>query len=1102
MTTWSETEFVAQRWLEHDFRKQRSHLDIHSSSPLFRMRCTDLELQRIRDILIKGDAALHSARRHTSALFCLFAAETLRREYDGGAWSWDIVSRRLGKRLDQATVANVTTAGLAYWQRDVRTDRRGRQFLRTLIVEGGLPRHLIESGNAGLLQFLRALLRDVEAYDLSSAEKVEVVAQQREYLLPSSWRNGDTFALAAELVLAVTGLRKQLSRDLSAGEAIRQLDAKDASWRDSLPVDLGDAAAMRLITSLVGASRGPKPQQKLESLCERMLVVDGETLSPRMCLAGSGLISDSFLPARIIADDDVRRIRVHLLDENGIGRPRAAAVLERSGELWKWVPIQVEPVAFAFDRTVRAQLVVDGNESGQIDLPGGEALPSSGPWIFEDDEDYADSGPALALQYVGSGSRDTRRARIFLAVDASEGEVKALEGTAAIAARLEGSARLLFEVDGAAIWQARQEPYRIRVRAKRAQVRSETFGLRLRLPSWQIEYPRTSLGAPVGRVVTAHRDPPQTLWRSVGDSGPWRRLDVRQGWPTGELDLALAKDEIVWDRTRILVLPEAARIKARWIGDRQTELDVIGFGDCAVSVDMTNVEVAVSISPVTDGQRVVVTWDGSPLSYITLRTRLLSAPRPVDVRHRIRVPFSKGFFTDAQGHLVPNNHRLRFTELDHIWAQSAGLEGRRSELMARMDVVRSGPCAGRRLASVTGFDNEMALSRSRRTLERLYATSATLDADVRLQVLTNGIEGGLLRVSTFERDVTVDAERQTCALRIDHGKPDDDVGTRLVAWSIGRPDEPPLELRETGRGQWAIPSEPGAGPWLILGQGDHSRRIRPRVVADEASIKGEAPLVTAVRIGDQTLRKSALRERLDAIASAPWSPEYMDDWSFLDRLSENAELRVPLLALDVFLEIARSPSILAAWLLRSGGRLRRRVVDMEDGLPFLWSLLPMSVWHATAMAAFHHFEGLTDNKDLARKIMMETLQEVSSYCPQANSGCWVAREALGLSHPEGEPNLPNLRTPAWQAVLRAQIGETLPLPAWQAKVEAERDWLNLEADVLSSSPVIAATFALNGQEPSPLMVPALRFCRDQGPDNFDSRFRCAVQLQLSQSTSL
>ncbi len=1101
MTNWTEAELIAQRWLEHDFKRQRPHVDFRIGSPLFRLRCTDQELSRLREILSKGDAALHSARKHSSALFCLFSAETLRREYDGGAWSWEVVNRRLGKRFDHATVAAITQAGLAYWNRPLRTDGRGRQFLRTLIVEGGLPRHLIESSNAGLVQFLRTLLRDVEAYDLSSTDKVEAFAQQREYLLPSAWRNGDTFALSAELVLGLAQLRKRLSSDLSTVEAIRQLDAIEPNWRDSLPVDVGDAAAMRLVTAVVGASREPRPQRKLEALCGRMLVKDGDRLEARMCLAGPGLIAGILLNAPIFADDDVQRVRVHLLDENGIGRPRAAAVLERSGDFWKWVPIQEQPVAFAFDRTVRAQLVVDGNEGGQVELPGGESLPSSGPWIFEDDEDHADSGPAQSLQYVGSGSRDTRRARVFLAVDPSEGAVKALDGTATIVARLEGTARSLFEVDSAAIWQAFQERYGVRVRAKRAQARSETFGLRLTPPPWRVEYARTSLGAPVGRVVTTHRDPPQTLWRSVGDSGPWRRLDVRQDWPTGELELALAKDEIVWDRTRILVLPDSARIKAKWVGDRQTEIDVVGFGDCAVSVEMTNTKIAVSLSPIAAGQRMVVTWDGSPLSYITLRTRLLSAARPVDVRHRVRVPFSKGFFTDAQGQLVPNNHRLRFTELAHLWAQSAGLEGRRSELMARLDVVRSGPCAGRRLASVTGFDNEMALSRSQRTLERLYATSATLDADIRIQVLTNGIEGGQLRVSTFDRDVTIDPERQTCALRLDHVKLHDDIGTKLAAWSIGRPDEPPLELRETGSGKWAIPSEPGAGPWLILGHGDHAGRIRPRVVADEASTNGEAPLVTAIRIGDQTLRKVALRNKLDDIASAPWALDHSDDWSFLDRLLENAELRVPLLALDVFLEIARSPSILAVWLLRSGGRVRRRVVDMEDGLPFLWSLIPMSVWRATATAASRHFEKLVGSNDLARTIMTETLQEVSSYCPQANSGCWVAREALGLSHPEGEPTLPNLQTPAWQAILRAQIGETLPLPTWQAKVMAERDWLNLEADVVSSSPVIAATLALNGQEPSPLMVPALRFCRDRGPDNFDSRFRCAVQLQLSQTTS-
>lgn len=1101
MTNLVETELIAQRWLEHDFKKQRPHLDFRIGSPLFRMRCADQELVRLQEILSKGEAALHSARKHSSALFCLFAAETLRREYDGGAWSWEIVSSRLGKRFEQATIAAVTQAGLAYWNRPLRTDGRGRQFLRTLIVEGGLPRHLIESGNAGLVQFLRALLRDVEAYDLSSTEKVEAFAQQQEHLLPSSWRNGDTFALSAELVLALARLRKRLTSDLSAAEAIRQLDANEPNWRDSLPVDLGDAAAMRLVTSLVGASRGPRPQQKLEALCQRVLVRDGGKLAARMMLVGSGLIHGSLLMAPIFADEDVQRVRVHLVDERGIGRPRSAAMLERnSTELWKWVPIQTEALPFAFDRIVRAQLVVDGNEAGQIELPGGEALPSTGPWIFEDDDDQADSGPAHVLRYIGSGSRDTRRARIFLAVDPMEGTVRALEGTTAIVGRLDDLARSLFEVDNAAIWQAPGESYGIRLRAKRSQGRSETFGLTLAPPPWQVNFPRTSLGSPVGRVVTAHRDPPQTLWRPVGDAGQWRRLDVRQDWPIGELELALAKGEIVWDRTRILVLPKDARFKTRWIGDRQTEVDVTGFGNCVATVDTEISKISVGSSSIPDGTRLVLTWGGPPLSHIAIRTRLLSASRPVDVRHRIRIPFPKGFFTGAQGQLIPNNQQMRFTELGQLWAHAAGLEGQPSELMARMDVVRSGPCAGRRLASVTGFTNEMALSRSQRTLERLYATSATLDADIRLQVLTNGIEGGFLKVSAFERDVMIDAEQKTCELRNDHSKTDIGDGAQLGAWSIGRPEEPPLELRPTEVNKWSLPSEGGAGPWLILGRGDYVGRVRPRAVADAVSRSGEAPLIEAIRIADSLLRRAELCKRLNAIAAAPWAEESVEDWSYLDRLLEHAELRLPLIALDVFLEIARSPSILSAWLVRSGGKLRRSVADMEDGLPFLWSLVPISAWREATTAAFRHFEGLLGS-DLARTVMAQTLQEVSDYCPQAKSGCWVAREALALNHPDNEPTLANLRLPAWQTVLRSQIGDTLSLPAWEAKVVGERDWLNLEADVVSSSPVVAASIAIDNQEPSALVVSALRFCRDRGPDIFDSRFRCAVQLQLSQSPS-
>jgi hypothetical protein len=686
-----------------------------------------------------------------------------------------------------------------------------------------------------------------------------------------------------------------------------------------------------------------------------------------------------------------------------------------------------------------------------------------------------------------------------VAVDLSAGDLKVLDGTTIDHGPLDCSRRSLVEIDGTAAWQERGEQYAIRLRAKRSQSRSEAFGLRLIPPSWMVEFPRTSLGPPAGRVVAAQRDPPVAFWRSVGGSGQWVRLKAAQEWPTGEIELALVKDTIIWDRAHILVLPQAAQIVARSAGDHTVEIDVIGFGNCEASVDRG---VRVSKIEIQNGVRLVSDWDDIPPPYISVLTRFRSTDRPIEVRHRIRTPYTKGFITGADGRLVSGRRRAQFSDLRELWAHAGGRDGQKSELMARIEVIRSGPCVDRRLGHVTRFVDEIALSRTQRTLERLYATTSTLDADIKLVILTHGIEGGFLQVSAFDRDVVVNADERTCQFRAQYGHEGELIGARLVAWSIAQPEQELVELTSMEPGTWGLPSADQVGTWLVLGAGTANGRVRPRVF-NNGVLSGEAPAIAkAMAIADTPLRKEALGLRLAEIAVEPWAESVKEDWSFLDRLLENAESRVPLMALDVLVELAKNPAVLSAWLFRSGGKLRRHVADMEDGLPFLWSLIPVSVWRATALGAYGYFKGLLGSEELARKVVSDSLIEIASYCPQANGGCWIAREALSLGHPNGEPTLAQLKLPELQKILRDRVGEALPRAVWEDRAAKEANWLNFGIDIIGSSPVVAAAIALSDHAPSSLTISTLRFCRDKGADSFDFRFRCAMQLQLSQQPSI
>jgi hypothetical protein len=82
-------------------------------------------------------------------IFCLYAAETFRREHAEGPWAWDTVFKPLGQEPPlQSLMADWVEQGLKWWQRPpvLRNAGGNRLFLVTIACEGGLPLRLLQRG--------------------------------------------------------------------------------------------------------------------------------------------------------------------------------------------------------------------------------------------------------------------------------------------------------------------------------------------------------------------------------------------------------------------------------------------------------------------------------------------------------------------------------------------------------------------------------------------------------------------------------------------------------------------------------------------------------------------------------------------------------------------------------------------------------------------------------------------------------------------------------------------------------------------------------------------------------------------------------------------
>ena len=138
---------------------QRRALD---GRPLYAYKVHDSEYERLKiEMCEQMPGVLRSRDNHSfSAMFCMYAAETFRRQHVGGPWAWEIVFAEIGHATPSYQAIYVwVEQGLQHFKRPLLRSRNGdREFLVTLACEGGLPLLLLHKENAHLSRYFRELL--------------------------------------------------------------------------------------------------------------------------------------------------------------------------------------------------------------------------------------------------------------------------------------------------------------------------------------------------------------------------------------------------------------------------------------------------------------------------------------------------------------------------------------------------------------------------------------------------------------------------------------------------------------------------------------------------------------------------------------------------------------------------------------------------------------------------------------------------------------------------------------------------------------------------------------------------------------------------------
>ncbi len=214
-----------------------------------------------------------------AAGFCLFVADTYRRNYDAH-WSWQAFESELEVELNPTDRAELVRFGLSFWERPLRYRDQRADYLGSLFAEGGLPWRLLQNEQHGFGRAINAGLN----YRNAGQETVALIRQFDRYF-PQSFQNDDVYQLLASIVGTLQSLANEYELDKQSDPAAF-LNQHAPGWRENFPLPLEEDNGIALVNEwLVDAVvQDKKRQQARDSVraftCEHRL--SSSLKSPRL----------------------------------------------------------------------------------------------------------------------------------------------------------------------------------------------------------------------------------------------------------------------------------------------------------------------------------------------------------------------------------------------------------------------------------------------------------------------------------------------------------------------------------------------------------------------------------------------------------------------------------------------------------------------------------------------------------------------------------------------------------------------------------------------------------------------------------------------------
>ncbi len=1113
-------------WLTK-FLFAHSRQTVPDGRPLYAYKMRDATYTNLRDHfhqILLWDSNGELASRFPP-IFCLYAAETFRREHAEGSWTWETVFRPLGVDApSHQQIADWVEKGLKWWRRPLlRGKDSSRRFLVTIACEGGLPLRLLQRENNHLTQFFRTVLESYYRSGQGGEAIAETIARQQAHRLPRSLRHEPVFHLAATLIAKIGELQSRIGEST---DPIATLDQKVPDWRRDLPLRLDDQVAETLLTGLVRRFgelvretsarlrwRGRIRETSKGWQVEKYLELPERPSSEQI--------------AEWIGSSAADRPRWRLLLHTPAGTEAVAwlTLVQGQGQSAQyrreWLRHGGVALAGAAVGQPHRLSLHDGQQEYTLTVQDGEPWGDS-PWVF------VERGALGEGEWLTEGSARTRSERAWVLAP-PELTSREVVGACECVGTVAGLDRVVYRVSGEIeLLTLHQDRYRIVCRAESES--EETFVVIGHEVAPALQQRPLYCGLPQIQTLDreGRRQPTagRIQWRPVGDTAPWREIhEAGHGRIWVRLIDASGAERC---RRQVDVAPRNFRIEADiGTGNQAGVVRLIELAGAEVRLGPDSPsDVAVNLAE--DRARIVcpslLGVLPPPLIF------LLNWPESQPVALVLPYP-QRGAFFQLAGQPLSNDDWIPMDRLGglRLFVQDPASNGQfwlEGELIARGNESTGYFRQGfhERLPPLAQGRLEVSLLPWQDRIVSLLASSRDLDAQVRLIVETTQGER-LARIRVSRSDVMIEPNRAAGLVCIPEESltrlgPEWKTRVQLRMIRLWAPADPPV-VPQTGPNQtacWEVPPDLDPGPWWVVGRDGDWTRFRPLLwIATTNGTPAEdeyGVLAGAIRESDPERRDQRLNAVLEALGQNPDHPDWLLLFDYV-RLARE----FPPSSMDVLRRLPAYPRTLALALFKADDETFEPVWSLSRQMPFLWVLLAVNDWREAATAYFRGLQATLAEMEGGAEMIFGLLQgfreRASARRPYWRPLCDWLQELLFPEQPLKGSELSMAR--CYPSCLEQQIAlmeqelqgrhvsgekwpESVEVMGWRREIAPKYHYDRLDPFYrpVRCAPFVAAHLSLNSITPNERLIYELRLLRAFDREWFDNVYAIALTLGLAQ----